>query len=74
MSADELSRDREPQPAAARPARRLERLEQILSGCRRNAGSGVGHFDDGDRAFTPAGDADLRRRLALKRLDRKSVV
>src|SRR5579871_1902300 len=68
MGADEFGGDRKPKPAAAGPARSLERLEQIFARRGWNAGAGVRDFDDGDRAFAPSGDADLRRRPAFERL------
>src|SRR5260370_4460621 len=59
MGTDQFGGDREPEPAAAGPAYRLERLEQMFAGLCGDAGAGVGDLDDRDRAFAAPGDANL---------------
>src|SRR5262245_49691098 len=61
MCADEFGRDRKAKAAAAGAAGALERLEQVLARLGRNARAGIGDFQDRDRAFAAAGDADLER-------------
>src|SRR5262249_56626380 len=73
MGAHELGGDRKSEPTAAGAARGLERLEQMLARLLRHAGPGVGDLQDRDRAFAPAGDANLHAggivlRVAFQRL------
>src|SRR5436305_1024639 len=59
MGADQLGRDRKPEPGAAAAGRPLERLEQMRARSFAHTGSCVGHFDHRDGALAPAGDAQL---------------
>src|SRR3954454_25357016 len=67
VGADQFGGNRQPEPAAVGPARALESLEQVVAGLLRNACTGVGNLQDGNRALAPPGNTDLLGRgIALR--------